>query len=302
MSGGAEAAEEARKRRTRFPFLLAVGIGCYVLAVIAGTFLLADDFGFGLLIPLWIVHGVLLVVLLRKLGARESSAYAMLFIVGASLMSVYIAHVAHDDLLLQRRGEKVTATVVKEWLDPAQGRKARDSHYALEHQDGTEVPGPAMTTTSDLYDVGQKVTVIEDPDGELRPQTPGQADATGDALSSAALALAALGAVAWMAWRGSDAARRRNERKRPGAAGRAYKTLTRDHSTREEQEEKLRDALRGYPSDRRGYIKVRPEEYPDVTQRRAARIAWEMGLRAEAVGNRGSWRFGETVVEEVPQD
>lgn len=35
---------------------------------------------------------------------------------------------------------------------------------------------------------------------------------------------------------------------------------------------------------------------------RAARIAWEMGLRAEPTGNRGSWRFGETVVEEVPYE
>jgi hypothetical protein len=39
-----------------------------------------------------------------------------------------------------------------------------------------------------------------------------------------------------------------------------------------------------------------------VSQHRAARIAWETGLRAEAAGNRGSWRFGESVVEEVPHD
>ncbi|WP_406473890.1 hypothetical protein [Streptomyces sp. NBC_01615] len=302
MSTVAEAEGDALKRRVRYPVLLSVGVSCYVLAVIAGMFFVADDFGPGLLVPLWIAHGVLLVVLIRRLGARESSAYAMLFIVCTSLMSVYVADVARDDLTLQQRGRKVTATVVKEWRDPAQGRKARDYNYALAHRDGTEVPGPAMKATSDLYDVGQEVTVIEDPEGALRPQTPGQADATGDALGSGAFALAALGAVGWMTWRGSDAVRRRDARKRPGAMRKAYKAVTSDHSTQQEQEEKLREALRTYPADRRGYIKVHPEDYPDVPQQRAARIAWELGLRAEAMGNRGSWRFGETVVEEAPHD
>ncbi|MFD4988069.1 hypothetical protein [Streptomyces sp. NPDC058374] len=217
-----------------------------------------------------------------------------------SLMCVFVADVAREDLTLQGRGEKVTATVVKVWRDPAQGRKARDYHYALERRDGREVQGPPLTTPSDLYAVGQETTVIEDPEGELKPQTPGQADATGDALGSGAFALAALATVEWMAWRGSDAAGRRDARKRPGATRRAYKAATGDHSTPEEQEERLREALRTYPADRRGYIKVAPESYPDLTHQRAARIAWEMGLRAEASGDRGSWRFGETVVEEVP--
>ncbi|UKL07391.1 MULTISPECIES: hypothetical protein [unclassified Streptomyces] len=56
------------------------------------------------------------------------------------------------------------------------------------------------------------------------------------------------------------------------------------------------------PADRRGYIRAHPEDYPGLTQQRAARIAWETGLRAEAFGNRGSWRFAETVVEEVPHE
>ncbi|MFJ6833875.1 hypothetical protein [Streptomyces sp. NPDC091209] len=300
MSGAAE--DEARKRRTRYPVPLAVGIGCYVLAAIAGLFLLTDDFGPALLVPLWIVHGVLLILLIRKLGAKESSTYTALFIVITSLMSVYVATMARDDLTLQQRGEKVTATVVKKWLDPAQGRKNRDYNYTLEHQDGTKVPGPVMKTSSDRYDIGQKVTVLEDPEGELRPQTPGQADATGESLGSVALALAALGAVGWMTWRGSDTARRRDDGKPSVGLRKAYKAVTGNYTTGEEQEEKLREALRTYPADRRGYIKVQPEDYPDLPQQRAARIAWEMGLRAEATGNRGSWRFKETVIEEVPHD
>ncbi|MER6524611.1 hypothetical protein [Streptomyces sp. NPDC001508] len=300
MSGVAE--DEVRKRRTRYPVPLAVGIGCYVLAAIAGLFLLADDFGPALLVPLWIVHGVLLILLIRKLGAKESSTYATLFIVATSLMSVYVAAMARDDLTLQQRGEKVTAIVVKKWRDPAEGRKNRDYNYALEHQNGTKVPGPAMKTSSDLYDVGQKVTVIEDPQGELRPQTPGQADATGEELGSGASALAALGAVGWMTWRGSNAARRRDDAKPSAGLRKVYNAVTGNHTTQEEQEEKLREALRTYPADRRGYIKVQPEDFPDLTQHRAARIAWETGLRAEGAGNRGSWRFKETVIEEVPHD
>lgn len=107
-----------------------------------------------------------------------------------------------------------------------------------------------------------------------------------------------------MTWRGSDAGRRRaaEKGKKPSGTQKAYQVVTGDHSTEAEQEEKLREALRTYPTDRRGYIKVLPEEYPGLSQQRAARIAWEVGLRAEAAGNRGSWRFGENVLEEVPHE
>ncbi|MFB7114853.1 hypothetical protein [Streptomyces sp. NPDC056190] len=280
---------------TRYRIPMAAAIGCYVAAVIAGMFFLTDNFGPALLIPLWIVHGVLLIVPLRKLGARESSTYAALFIVAASLMSVLVAGIARDDLTLEQRGETVTVTVVKKWLDPPGVSKSRDYNYELKHQDGTKVLGPALRTAKDRFDVGQVLTVIEDPDGELRPQTPDQAGATGNELAAGGFALVAVGAVGWMAWRGSDAARRRDRRKKG----------TPEHEARaeqEKQEEKLREALRTYPVDRRGHIKVPPEDYPDLSQQRAARIAWEMGLRAEAWGNKGTWRFKESVVEEVPLD
>ncbi|MEU9735704.1 hypothetical protein [Streptomyces sp. NPDC048002] len=305
MSDAVRAADdETGRRRSRSPVLLSVGIGCYVLAVIAGMYVLADHTGLVVQIPLWAVHAVLLVLLIRRLGAKESSTYAALTVVILSAMSMVVADLARDDLTLQQRGEQVAVTVVSERLDPAEGRKGRHSYYTLEHEDGTRVPGPEMETTSDLYDVGQELTVVEDPEGELRPRTPGEADATGEALGSGALALGALGSVAWMTWRGSDAARRRDERGKqgPGAGKKAYKAVVGDHSTREEQEEKLREALRTHPADRRGYIKVLPEEYPDLTHGRAARVAWETGLKAEAVGNRGSWRFKETVIEAVPHD
>lgn len=192
---------------------------------------------------------------------------------------------------------------MKERLDPPRGRGARHSHYTLERQDGTRVPGPEMETMSDRYDVGDVLTVVEDPEGKLGPQTPGQADATGDVAGAGAFGLVALGAVGWMTWRGSDTAKRRDRQKLLAAKRKAYPNGLPDHMAQnEQQEEKLREALRTFPADRRGYIKVQPGWYPDVSLERAARIAWEMGLRAEAAGNRGSWRFGETVMEEVPHD
>ncbi|MFE0132461.1 hypothetical protein ACFWY6_12940 [Streptomyces sp. NPDC059037] len=293
----------ARQRRTRYRAVAAVVVGCYVSAVIVGMYLVAGEFGLGVQVPLWILHGVLLVALIHRLGVSgESSLYAALFIVFTSVLSVGVAGMARDDLTLERRGEQITATVTKERLDPAQGRKARHSHYTLERRDGTRVLGPELETTSDVYDVGQALKVLEDPEGELAPRTLGEASSTGEVLGAASFALAALGAVGCMTWKGSAAAKRRAAREPANRMRKAYKAITRNHATQDEQERKLREALRTYPVDRRGYITVYPEDYPDVSHHRAARIAWETGLRAEAYGNRGSWRFRETVVEEVPYD
>ncbi|MFD4988107.1 hypothetical protein ACFWMQ_03960 [Streptomyces sp. NPDC058372] len=66
-------------------------------------------------------------------------------------------------------------TVVAERLDPAEGRKGRHSYYTLERaEDGSTVPGE-METTSDLYDVGRRLTVLVDPRGRC---TPGHPDRT----------------------------------------------------------------------------------------------------------------------------
>ncbi|MET8684256.1 hypothetical protein ABZV77_08570 [Streptomyces sp. NPDC004732] len=284
----ARPAGENRSRRTRHPVALAIGIGCCVLAVVVGTYLLGT-FDSRLMVPVWIAFGAMLIVPLRKLGARESSVGAALFIVVAALFAGYGADLARDDVTLQVRGEKVAATVAKERQEGV--GKSRRSFYVLERRDGTRVPGPEMATGFEAYEVGQALTVLVDPEGELEPRTPGEADATGELLSSGGALLAALGCVAWMTWRGSVAARREED---------AGTSPTQDEQ--DEQEQKLREALRTSPTDRRGYIKVPPEDYPAVSHRRAARIAWEMGLRAEATGNRGSWRFGESVVVEVPLD
>lgn len=252
--------------------LSAIGIGCYVLAAIAGLFLLADDHGTGLLVPLWIAHGVLLAVLLTKLCADETGAPLALFVVGASLAAVYFADLARDDLTLERRGERITATVVREWPAPDQGRQAHTYDYALARRDGARLPGPALRAASGRFAVGQSLTVLADPAGVLRPRTPGDADATGTVLGVGACALVALGIVATTARRGATVARRRAERARL-----------------EEQEHTLREALRTALADVNGFVEVHPEHYPDVSHRRAAGIAGELGL--EPADDPGSWRF-----------
>ncbi|MEU1479432.1 hypothetical protein ACFYZ8_35445 [Streptomyces sp. NPDC001668] len=258
--------------RAHLRVLSAIGIGCYALAAVVGFFLLADHHGSGLLVPLWIAHGVLLAVLLTKLCADETGLSAALLVVGASLVAVYIADLARDDLTLERRGERVTATVLRDWPTPDQGRTTDTHDYALARRDGTRLPGPALRARSGSLAVGQSVTVLADPEGVLRPRLPGDADATGDVLGVGAFALVALGVVAATGRRGAAVARRREERARLA-----------------EQEHMLREALRTASADDHGLIEVHPAHYPDVPHRRAAGIAGELGL--EPADEPGSWRF-----------
>jgi len=258
--------------RGRLRILSAIGIGCYALAAIVGFFLLADDQGYGLLVPLWIAHGVLLALLLTRLCADETGLTAALLVVGASLVAVYIADLARDDLTLERRGERVTATVVRDWPAPDRGREADTYDYALARHDGTRLPGPALRAGSGRFAVGQSVTVLADPEGVLRPRIPGDTDATGDVLGVGVCALIALGIVAATGRRGATVARRREEQARV-----------------EEQEHTLREALRTASADDHGFVEVHPAHYPDVPHRRAAGIAGELGL--QPADEPGSWRF-----------
>ncbi|MFE3035968.1 hypothetical protein ACFXKY_30475 [Streptomyces canus] len=258
--------------RGRHRILSAVGIGCYALGAIVGFFLLADHQGYGLLVPLWIAHGVLLALLLTKLCADETGVTAALLVVGASLVAVYIADVARDDLTLERRGERITATVVRDWPAPDREREADTYDYALARLDGTRLPGPALQAGSGSFAVGQRVTVLADPEGVLRPRIPGDAHATGDVLGVGAFALLALGVVAATTRRGAAVARRREERARVA-----------------DQEHTLREALRTASADDQGVIEVHPAHYPDVSHRRAAGIAGELGLAP--ADEPGSWRF-----------
>ncbi|MFJ2739930.1 hypothetical protein ACIO3O_09685 [Streptomyces sp. NPDC087440] len=179
----------------------------YALATTAGLFLLKGNSSTVLLAAAWTVGAALFAVLLRELGARRTSALAMLFTVVCQIGVIRDADTARDLLTLRQRGTEITATVVSERRDPEQGRSTRYYHYVLHRLDGTRVLGPDPTSTDDLYDVGHTVTVIEDTEGELAPLTPDQADATSNMLAALAWGLAMIGLIAWTAWRHSDAAR-----------------------------------------------------------------------------------------------
>ncbi|MFE7671701.1 hypothetical protein ACFU5N_05720 [Streptomyces albidoflavus] len=292
MNAPAEPPEATGARPSRaFQVALATGTGCYVLAAACGMYAVSGGTPAVLQVCLWGLHGIVLALLLRRLGPTGTALGAALLAVTASAAAGYVAGLAREDIALRQRGEQVAVTVVAERLDPAEGRKGRHSYYTLERTDGGTVPGE-METTSDLYDVGRRLTVLVDPEGEVRPRTPGQADPAAELAGAAGLMLVAVAAVGRVAWRG----RRREGGGSALAAGVPGEPGTAD------QEARLRELLRTGPADRRGYIRVHPEDYPGLTQQRAARIAWENGLRAEAFGNRGSWRFAETVVEEVPHE
>ncbi|ALM40852.1 hypothetical protein [Streptomyces sp. FR-008] len=202
-----------------FRVALAISTCCYVLAVACGMYAVSGGLPAFLQVCLWGVHGVVLALLLRRLGPTETALGAALLAVAASAAAGYVAGLAREDLTLRQRGEQVAVTVVAERLDPAEGRKGRHSHYTLERaEDGSTIPGE-METTSDLYDVGRRLTVLVDPEGEIRPRTPGQADPAAELAGAAGLMLVAVAGVGWVAWRG-----RRREgggASPPGAAGAA---------------------------------------------------------------------------------
>ncbi|MFE1149222.1 hypothetical protein ACFW42_19175 [Streptomyces albidoflavus] len=293
MNAPAEPTEATGTRPSRaFQVALASGTGCYVLAAACGMYTVSGGTPALLQVCLWGLHGIVLALLLRKLGPTATAFGAALLAVVVSAAAGYVAGLAREDIALRQRGEQVEVTVVAERLDSAEGRKGRHAYYTLERaEDGGTVPGE-METTSDLYDVGRRLTVLVDPEGEVRPRTPGQADATAELAGAAGLMLVAVAAVGRVAWRG----RRCEDGGSALAAGVAGQPGTAD------QEARLRELLRTGPADRRGCIRVHPEDYPGLTQQRAAHIAWETGLRAEAFGNRGLWRFAETVVEEIPHE
>lgn len=266
---------------------LSVATAAYVMAGTVGLIAGANTIGFTPL--LWVVYAVGLLVLLARLGGVEAGCSAGAFILLVSGLSFYIGSAVWDDLALQQRGNKVQAVVMKERVETG-SRGDKTWHYKLIHRsDGIAVPGPELKSDGERFDVGQTITVIEDPDGELAPQTPGETSTAGDLLGVAGAVVVCLAAVGWTAFR----------------AGRGQKDRVPFWKRKNvvaptaEQEQRLRDVLRERAFDRRGYVRVSPGNYPGMTYQRAAQISREEGLRAEASGNRGYWRFGENVVEEV---
>ncbi|MFF3762681.1 hypothetical protein ACFYYR_01080 [Streptomyces sp. NPDC001922] len=287
------AGRRAGQRSTGRLLGLTAAASCQVLvgipAMIVGTNAMAarsDGLGALLTALLWLLYAVGLFALLARLAGAEAGCSAALCVLLLSALGCWIGSAAWEDLVLRERGRTVRAVVMAERLDTG-SRGDRTWYYELTERNGLPVPGPELVSDTDRFTVGRTVTVIEDPTGKLSPRTPDGADPTSDLLGVggvAAACLAAVGRTAYRAHRGHGRATPR-PRARDGAPPR-------------DQEQRLRDALRARNVDRRGYIRLSPRDYPGLTPEHVTRIAHEEGLRVETFWNRGSWRFGERVVQE----
>ncbi|WBB57805.1 hypothetical protein O7599_19180 [Streptomyces sp. WMMC500] len=260
----------------------------YAAASAAGLMLGAPLLGTAVTVLLWTAQLGLLAVLLARLGGVEAGCYALVATFVALLLGSFAGQTVRDDLTLQTRGEEVQATVTGERLEKGD-RGSRTWYYTLKDPDGRAVPGPELRREDDDLDPGDSVTVVADPEGEVRPTTPGLTGAVPELLGVAAAAAVCAGAVVWTARRAG-----RTEGS-PGMWKKKQQTVA-------EQEATLRSILRARVFDRRGYIRVSPGAFPGLTQQRAAAVAAEEGLKTEGFGNRGFWRFGEQVVDEVAAD
>ncbi|MGW5393405.1 hypothetical protein [Streptomyces koyangensis] len=151
---------------------LASGTGCYVLAAACGMYAVSGGASAFLQVCLWGLHGIVLALLLRRLGPTGTALGAALLAVVVSAAAGYVAGLAREDIALRQRGEQVEVTVVAERLDPAEGRKGRHSYYTLERAEDGGTVSAEMETTSDLYDVGRRVTVLVDPRVRCAPGRP----------------------------------------------------------------------------------------------------------------------------------
>lgn len=293
--------KRAMARKVSRQIALAVFVGCFALACVVGLFLAWDTMHVGLVILLWAVYGLALLISLIRLGGWEAGGSAFLTALAASIAMSACGVAARDGVTLITRGHEVQAVVSSE-------RVERDAHssayyYVLRHRDGSRVAGPEMRSEDGKLPTGETITVYEDPEGELQPKTPGQAAPTGELIGAGASAVVALAAVGWAAWRGHRGKPAKGDRTaRQTPLGRIRSTLTSESSSRvslAQQEEDLRTLLRARKFDNRGYIRTSPDQYPDISHRRAAQICREEGLLPEAFGNKGYWRFGERVLEEA---
>lgn len=271
-----------RSRKSAHWFL-ALAIACYTLAG-ASALVLASGLPAFPLFLLWCGYALGLLVGLIRLGGAETGCSVSALVLAASIFASIIGQTVHEDYTLVNRGVRVQAVVVDKRVERG-SRGDEEWIYRLQDENGRSLKGPDMWLDDNIFSVGEAVTVLEDPQGELSPQTPGRASPTGDLLGYVAVMAGCLIAVGWTALRGRT-------------TGRRMKSGNRSPATFEEQE-RSREILRARQFDRRGYIRVIPGDYPSMSYQEASQIARQEGLLAESFGNRGYWRFGEKVVEEV---
>ncbi|MCZ2526985.1 hypothetical protein [Streptomyces sp. HB2AG] len=222
---------------------------------------------------------------------------------GAALVSCVVLAIAYniagvplrDGVLLRVRGQEVRAVVSAERVESS-SRGSRTWIYSFERADGTPVAGGEAVRGSRDFREGRQVTVLEDPLGRIPPTTPGDADPRAEAGFLAGILLVCTAVVI-----GSARAERAGDRKRNDAvpSEEPLRPTPLGEAMENAERTRLRKQLEEGEFDRRGYIRVNPAHYPGLSYPQAAAVAAEVGLLAEAFGNRGYWRFGRQVVEQV---
>ncbi|WP_406171103.1 hypothetical protein [Streptomyces sp. NBC_00996] len=256
-----------------------------------------------LLVAVW------LVVLMLELGRYGVGVLSLICLYFILLGAVVASTSLYEQFVLHERGHWMEVTVVGQ---KAASRSSSESCSLRSVHDGT-VLERSLGDCGDLS-VGDRLRVFADPEGYATPtRHPGESGRWGPAT---VIALNAALSAAMTVTVGLAAGLGHWRRKRSGLHGRAagdaeahygrYRGPRRPDVRQDppvgppEAEQRLRELLRSRSFDRRGYIRVSPGgPYRGITQQRAARIAREEGLRAEALGNRGYWRFAEEAIEEV---
>lgn len=271
---------------------------CLWLAGGFATLMAAPEFLNAWLVPVcWLVYAAGLGAVMSRLADRGGLFVAMALL-SPLLVSYFLCAVeVRHDLLLHGRGDEVAATVVKNRVTSPRGHLI--SHYTLVRPDGGPVRGGELSDGTELR-VGRRVTVLEDPRGELAPSTPGHADPTAGLTVLAALLGACGAVVVWAAFSRRLAAAMHPDPDPPAPYVFEDGQLPAGEALDHDERERLRAELRTGAPGGDGYRTVDPARYPGLSYPAAAAIAAEHGLLAEAHHNRGYWRFAPTVTERVP--
>jgi hypothetical protein len=134
----------------------------------------------------------------RRLGQETVASVCVELVTGIVFVmtAFYTVHAS----TLAVRGVQVQATVTD--ISTARTRGSTTYSYRLAGPDGHPVKGGRLAEQSSGFDVGDKVTVIADPDGLVAPEKPGEVAtvrrwwiANGSSFAATVLA------VLWAAWR-----------------------------------------------------------------------------------------------------
>lgn len=228
-----------------------------------------------------------LIVSVLPMSRVEGAAVWLAVSVYASPLGACVSGMmAYEGYLLERDGRTVQVQVVDTYT--VRGRNGPAEFLELADLHGRRLPGAnsSMSDREVRAERGDVLTIVADPRGRVGPRLPGHVDVAPSAVAFCALSLLSVVSVLGLA----------TVTRRTALSGRLTEL---GHPKAPAQEAALRKLLRTGERDEHGYLTVHPDTFDSLSQARAARIAREENLRAEAFGNAGRWRFAESVVEEV---